>query len=33
MAHEVFGIALGGNPLKKDFWLPVIERLAKRVDG
>jgi len=27
------GLPLGGNPCHLEFWEPVIERVAKRLDG
>lgn len=27
------GLSLGGNPCHLSFWEPVIERVAKRLDG
>ena len=30
---KYLGLPLGGNPMSVEFWRPVIEKVAKRLDG
>ena len=30
---KYLGIPLGGNPIKSEFWEPVISKVSKRLDG
>ncbi|EXC11734.1 hypothetical protein L484_020789 [Morus notabilis] len=30
---KYFGLPLGGNPLSMEFWMPMIEKVSKRLDG